>query len=218
KNTELIWNSSIDVYQKIIDHPFLDELKSGTLDIEKFKFYLAQDSLYLSYYVRALSYLAAKSPVIKATNMFSRHVAEASRIEASLHSSILQKFGVNLSSYKQSPASRAYTDFLIAMTASEPFHVGLASVLPCYWIYREVGRHVRKTMSDDNPYVVWADVYSGKQYGDSVQEVLDLIDSMKFTEDQLGQMKLVFRLGSYYEYRFWDSAYKLEGWLIDPYF
>ncbi|MEM3249589.1 MAG: thiaminase II [Conexivisphaerales archaeon] len=214
----MIWQSSIDVYQKIIDHPFLNELKSGTLDIKKFKFYLVQDSLYLSHYVRALSYLAAKSPVIEATNMFSRHIVEASSIEASLHSSVLQRFEVNLSSYRQSPTSRAYTDFLIAMTSSEPFHVGLASVLPCYWIYREVGRHVRKTMNGDNPYLVWADVYSGKQYGDAVQEVLDLTDSIKFTENQLGQMELAFRLGSYYEYKFWDSAYMLEGWVIDPYF
>lgn len=215
-NTVKIWQSSADIYDKIMSHDFIFQLADGTLDINRFRFYLAQDRIYLNYYVRALSYLGAKSPSVNVTYMFSKHIMGASGVEVSLHSPILKKFGVDIANFKQSPSSRAYTDFLIAMTSSEPFHVGLAAVLPCYWIYREVGREIVKKMGKNNPYRVWAETYAGREYGETVQEVLDFIDSMKLDETQLGKMIQTFRLGAYYEYMFWDSAYRLEGWVINP--
>ncbi|MGC8558510.1 MAG: TenA family protein [Nitrososphaeria archaeon] len=139
-NTARIWQSSADIYDKIMSHDFIIKLANGTLDINRFRFYLAQDRIYLNYYVRALSYLGAKSPSVEVTCMFSKHIIGASGVEVSLHSPILEKFGVDTAKFKQSPSSRTYTDFLIAMTSSEPFHVGPAAVLPCYWIYREVGQ------------------------------------------------------------------------------
>jgi len=215
-NTATIWQSSSDIYDKILHHSFITQLADGTLEAERFRFYLAQDRIYLGYYVRALSYLAARSPDLATTNMFSKHIMRASNVEVSLHFSM--QFGVDASKFKQSPSSRAYTDFLIAMTSSEPFHIGLAAVLPCYWIYREVGRDVIRRMKSDNPYRIWAETYAGKEYGETVQEVLDFIDDkLEPSETQLKDMQKTFRLGAYYEYLFWDSAYRLEGWAINPY-
>ncbi|MGC9211691.1 MAG: thiaminase II, partial [Nitrososphaeria archaeon] len=59
-----------------------------------------------------------------------------------------------------------------------------------------------------------ADVYSGKEYGDSVQEVVNYIDSMNLSDKELEEMAETFRIGAYYEYEFWDSAYNLEKWPI----
>lgn len=215
KNTEHIWSKSTDIYEKIINHPFIVELARGTLSEERFKFYIAQDSMYLKDYARALSFLAARAPSISVTNMFSRHVAQASNVEASLHGKLAKTFNIDLKAYKPSPSLTAYKNFLLAMSSAEPFHVGLASVLPCYWIYREVGRYVYPKMSEDNPYRAWAEVYSGEAYGSSVQEVLDFIDSLRLSQEELDEMAKTYRLGAYYEYLFWDSAYRLEGWPID---
>lgn len=215
KNTEYIWSGSADIYEKIINHPFIVEMINGTLSEEKFKFYIAQDSMYLKDYSRALSFLAARAPNMSVTNMFSRHVANATNVEASLHGKLVEKFKINLAAYRASPSLIAYKNFLLAMTSAEPFHVGLASVLPCYWIYREVGRFAYPKMSDSNQYKIWAEVYSGNAYGNSVQEVLDYIDSIKLSQEELEAMTKTYRLGAFYEYEFWESAYRMESWPIE---
>ena len=235
-NSEHIWNASADIFEMILKHPFIVEMIEGTLSTEKFSFYVAQDRMYLRDYSRALSFLAARAPEMTVTNMFARHVANATNVEASLHGRLVKDFRINTEAYRPSPslvayknfllamtssesfhiglASRAYTDFLIAMTSSEPFHVGLAAVLPCYWIYREVGRYAIRRMKEDNPYILWAEVYSGSAYGSSVQEVLDYIDSLSLSERELEEMKETYRIGAFYEYEFWDSAYRMETWPV----
>ena len=186
-NSEHIWNASADIFEMILKHPFIVEMIDGTLSTEKFSFYVAQDRMYLRDYSRALSFLAARAP---------------------------EDFRINTEAYRPSPSLVAYKNFLLAMTSSEPFHIGLASVLPCYWIYREVGRYAIRRMKEDNPYISWAEVYSGSAYGSSVQEVLDYLDSLSLSERELEEMKETYRIGAFYEYEFWDSAYRMETWPV----
>ena len=54
------WNETEDIYIKIINHPFNVEIANGTLPINKFTYYLEQDSLYLNDYYRCLSIISAK--------------------------------------------------------------------------------------------------------------------------------------------------------------
>ncbi len=213
-NSEHIWNASADIFEMILKHPFIVEMIEGTLSTEKFSFYVAQDRMYLRDYSRALSFLAARAPEMTVTNMFARHVANATNVEASLHGRLVKDFRINTEAYRPSPSLVAYKNFLLAMTSSEPFHIGLASVLPCYWIYREVGRYAIRRMKEDNPYISWAEVYSGSAYGSSVQEVLDYIDSLSLSERELEEMKETYRIGAFYEYEFWDSAYRMETWPV----
>ena len=35
------------IWRRIFDHPFLKEIKNGTLPLDTFRYYLAQDYLYL---------------------------------------------------------------------------------------------------------------------------------------------------------------------------
>src|SRR5262245_24480618 len=49
------------IWQGLHGHPFITELATGTLPIEKFRFFLEQDNLYLQDYARCLAMGAAKS-------------------------------------------------------------------------------------------------------------------------------------------------------------
>jgi len=68
--SEILWSSIKDIYDAILRHPFIVGLADGSLDVEKFKFYIAQDHMYLDKYVRALAVLAAKMPNISELQMF----------------------------------------------------------------------------------------------------------------------------------------------------
>ena len=50
-----------NIWHKYTHHKFVEEMGDGTLDIEKFKFYLEQDYLFLIQFARANSLAGYKS-------------------------------------------------------------------------------------------------------------------------------------------------------------
>ena len=58
--SEKAWERITPLYDKILDMPFNQELMEGSLDLEKFKFYMAQDAYYLGEFGKTLATLAGK--------------------------------------------------------------------------------------------------------------------------------------------------------------
>lgn len=210
--TKVLWSSIEDVYNAIINHPFIRGLADGSLRHDAFVYYIAQDHLYLDKYVRALLVLASKMPNINDLQTITRHVLEAIEVERRLHETYMRKWGMSTEGYVESPTNMAYTSFLLYEAYAKPYYEALAAVLPCYWIYAEVGEYLAKFNSPIEDYRLWISTYSGDQYRRAVDEVLKMVDSLTVTEDQLRDMVGAFRTASIYEYLFWDSAYRLEQW------
>ena len=53
-----VWAKTLPIYNEIISHPFIKELAAGTLEVERFDRYLAQDELYVGNYGRQMFELA----------------------------------------------------------------------------------------------------------------------------------------------------------------
>src|SRR5690606_30085157 len=103
--------------------PFNRELAAGTLDPQRFKFYVMQDSLYLNSFSRSLSVAAAKSPDAGAMLQFAQSAQGAITVERALHAGFLRQFGVSdteLAQAEKTPTCAGYTNFLLAtaMTGS----------------------------------------------------------------------------------------------------
>ena len=47
KWSEQAWAAAAAVYDKILEHPFVNSLADGTLSCERFSYYIAQDAVYL---------------------------------------------------------------------------------------------------------------------------------------------------------------------------
>ena len=54
------WKAAEPVYEAILKLPFITELKEGTLSVERFNFYIGQDSLYINVYSRVLAHIASR--------------------------------------------------------------------------------------------------------------------------------------------------------------
>ena len=63
------------IWRKIFDHPFLKEIKDGTLPLETFQYYLAQDYLYLEGFGRTVAMALAKAPNSQTFQDLARRVA-----------------------------------------------------------------------------------------------------------------------------------------------
>jgi thiaminase (transcriptional activator TenA) len=210
------WDASKQVFQQIIDHPFLQELANGTLPQEKFTFYLYQDSCYLSEYGRVLAAIAAKLDNPDHRNAFLRFANDTILVETALHKTFLTDAPNPM--YKgQSPTCMLYTGYLFQQVASSPLETALSSVLPCFRIYKEVGDHILKHhLGEGNPYQSWISTYGGEEFSNAVQLATSICDELaeRCSPEQQQSMTEAFLYASKMEWMFWDSAYRLEKWPV----
>jgi len=60
--SERLQAAAMPVWQRIIEHPYIQELKQGTLPIETFRCYVQQDWLYLQEFTRTVAVIASRCP------------------------------------------------------------------------------------------------------------------------------------------------------------
>ena len=214
-----LWHSIDGIYGEILAHPFLRGLTDDTLPEEHFRFYVLQDALYLRDYARALSLAGVRSPDESALVMFNEHSAGAITVERSLHEGFLKDLGVTQEEAEEiemCPTTLAYTSFLLRTTTLGDYPEVLGAVLPCYWIYWEVGKALLERSSPNPLYQKWIETYGGEEFGVLVEAVLDLTD--RTCEDlnsfQKARVREAFVVTSRYEWMFWDAAWKLERWPV----
>ena len=217
--TRQLWSSIEEIYAAILRHPFLIGLTDGSLPRESFEFYAVQDALYLREFARALSLTAARAPEDDWIIMFNEHAAGALRVERALHQSFFQEFGLtpeDVASTPLAPTNLAYTSYLLAVTATAPFHEAIAAVLPCYWIYWEVGKELERAGSPDLLYRRWIDTYASAEFGALVQSVLAATDltAERLQEGERDAMRRHFLATSRYEWMFWDMGLRRESWPV----
>jgi len=205
-----------DGLKRVLAHDFLQGLASGSLPREAFGYFIIQDTLYLSDYARALSLLAAKAPV-EAASILAAHASAAVATELELHPSLLRAAGIDpglLHGTPKSPATTAYTSYLLAVCHQRPFHEGLAAVLPCYWIYEQVGQALQAEGSSDQVYATWIEAYAAPGFAQSVAETLGVVDAVAsgLPATALEDMARHIETTTRYEWMFWDAAVRGEQW------
>jgi thiaminase/transcriptional activator TenA len=214
-----LWREIDPTFAAILGHPFPTGLIDGTLDTDVFAHYIAQDVHYLRDYARALSIVAAKAPTLSDTAMFARHAAEVFEVELALHTALLPELGLEaatLDAASVTPTTRAYCSYLLATAYGGSFADGLAAILPCYWIYAEVGAELRDRGSVDRRYQLWIDSYGGDEFAATVAEVLELADRTgpMLTPTEEAAARAHFATTARYEWMFFDAAYRLEAWPV----
>ena len=211
KELAALWSSIDDVWHAIQHHPFLASLQDGTLEQAKFRYFLAQDYRYLEDFARALLHLAAKAPDADALRTLWRHVGTVFEVEEALHRDLTSSLGGDAESLRHAPrgdATEAYVDFLLHHTAHGDFASGVIAVLPCYWIYREVGLALgQKDPSPSPAYQAWIATYAGEEYGEAVEELKAMAGvAMRDSPDRWAELAAIFRQGVRHELAFWQQA------------
>ena len=215
---ETAWSRIAGLRQAIYDLPLNREMPAGTLDRDKFITYLVQDSLYLVGFSRALALAAARAPDVAAMETFAGSAQGALVAERSLHATYFATFGIDADAAARTepnPVCQAYTDFLLA-AAHGPWPVLVAAVLPCFWIYWDVGNRVAQASVADNPYQAWIDTYSDPEFGqatEAVKAIADRAAAAAAPQDRPAMLR-AFQQSSRYEWMFWDAAYRQQDWPV----
>ena len=217
--TKELWVAMEPIYTEILVHPFVRGLTDGSLSREAFRFYVVQDALYLREFARALSVAAARAPADDWIIMFNEHAANALRVERALHESFFQQFGLTpaaVAATPLAPVNQAYTSYLLAVAYGAPFHENVAALLPCYWIYWEVGKALEQAGSPEPLYTRWIATYAAEEFGAVVRAVLAVVDAVaaRVGPTEREAMRRHAVTTARYEWMFWDMGHRRERWPV----
>lgn len=220
--TDLLWDRTAVLRAAIDDMEFLRRLGDGTLPLDVFRTYIEQDSLYLAEYAKALAMLAAKAPDPQTAAFWATSAATAAVVETQLHEGLMTGglLPERTSPPEHSQACLGYVSYLTASTSTDPYPVGAAAVLPCFWIYAEVGRrlaadaHQVLAADPSHPYAQWVTTYDSPEFQESVETARRLVDEAAdaATAEQREAMIRAFVVATRYEFMFWDTALNPQPW------
>ena len=213
------WQANLPLYEKILAMPFNAELAAGTLREDRFRHYIIQDAHYLEGFARALALAAAKADTADQIVQFAEASKTAIIVERALHADYFAKFGITATDFaaaQPSPICEHYVSYLLRVAALEPFPVILAALLPCFWIYLEVGKSIHARAATPNPYRAWIDTYAGEEFAAAVGAVIATTDEVaaRASEETLRSMHAAFTRATQLEWMFWDGAYRLAKWPV----
>lgn len=213
------WERNADLYETIRTMPFNQELAAGTLSSERFQHYIIQDAHYLLVYARVYAMAAAKADTSDLMVTMADWSAGTVRAERSLHERYFAEFGLDpleAGNTQPSLSCRAYTDFLLATGSTEPLEVTVAALLPCQWVYWEVGSSIARDAKPDNPFSAWIETYSADGFGENCDKGRAHTDRLaEAASDRTREAMFdAFHRAMQMEWLFWDSAWRLETWPV----
>lgn len=217
--SERLRDGILPLWQRQIEHPFVIALGNGTLPRANFQFYILQDTLFLDELTKTFAYATTKTTDHEEMEQFGKFLLNTLLVEADLHHRYGERFGLSptdMTTTPMAPTTYAYTRHLLTIAASGTLPELLTAILPCAWIYAEVGRHLIDTMppATDHPYQDWLLTYASPDFdtvGTWIRERLNQ-RALFLNDREEARLHEIFLTSTRYEWLFWDMAWKLEEW------
>ncbi|YCH08434.1 bifunctional hydroxymethylpyrimidine kinase/phosphomethylpyrimidine kinase [Arthrobacter sp. alpha11c] len=174
-----LWAEAAPELDAIYGLGFIRGLQSGRLPEPQFNYYLAQDAIYLNGYSRVLARAGALAPTEEEQLFWAKSSQLCLEVESELHRDWLS---TRPASTETGPVTRSYVDHLLATSASGSYAVLLAAILPCYWLYAEVGQqlhaaYVQAGAPSDHPYAAWLKTYADEEFAAATRKAIDFTDA-----------------------------------------
>jgi thiaminase len=172
-------------------------MSDGTLPVEKFKYYMIQDYLFLVQFARANALSAYKSSSLKDIGRSVQQVVTLQE-EIQLHIAFCKEYGLeeadivgqeedqgrsiynnNLATLVTWIATTAYTRYVLDIGQSQDWLALQVALLPCLIGYGMIARRLYedpKTIREGSRYWAWIEQYVGQEYMDAMMRGSDLIE------------------------------------------
>ena len=213
--SEQLKDEAEPIWQRIFDHPFLKEIKEGTLPEETFRYYLLQDYLYLEGFGRTVALALAKAPDSQTFQDLAHRVMTP--VERPLHQKLFAAANISHTDSEnavRSPANTAYINHMLQTASLHGLGPTAAALLPCPWTYHLLKDEVGQ--SEHPIYGQWTQFYVEGLLEGSVAAWRGFVDKMadRAGAVELEAMRQAFLISSRYEYMFWEAAYNRQEWPV----
>lgn len=201
-----LWAGADDVAKACLAHPFVTGLADGSLPRPAFEHYVAQDAFFLDAFARAHALGLARSPDQATAHRF-KALLDGAVEELELHAGFAARWAVDLAP-SPSPATRAYTDFLLHVAALEPVAHLCAAMTPCMRLYAWLGQSLEPATDPASAYHEWVITYAAAEFEDLAATMESLLDDMATGADE-GRIADRYRTATQLELSFFDSAHRV---------
>ena len=217
--TERFLDSSKDIWEQYHTHPFVRGIGNGSLDKNKFKFYIVQDYLYLIDYARVFSIGAAKAQKLSIMQFFSGYANQIFSYETDIHKGYIERFKLTEADIKNSKMSLdnlSYVSYMLRCAYEGGAAETLAAVMSCGISYEVIA----KKLVEDDPdsvndpfYGDWIKGYASDSFHDGNEEMKAIIEELTkdFSEEQCAHLIEIFAACSRYELEFWNMAWNQKS-------
>jgi thiaminase (transcriptional activator TenA) len=175
-HSHTLWQGAAEIAAACRTHPFLVGIADGTLDRTAFEHYIGQDAFFLDSFVRAYALALAKAPD-PATMRTLKTLLDGAVAELDLHGQYAEHWGVDLHP-SPTPATRAYTDFLLRVAAMEPSGHTCAAMTPCMRLYAWLGQQLQPVTDASSPYAEWVATYADDDFEALAVTMEGLLDDL----------------------------------------
>lgn len=214
KASERIYDKFKDVWTKYNEHPFILGLADGSLPVEKFKFFIVQDHLYLMQYAKVFAIGMVKARKEEDIRAFASMIPGSLDVEDGIHQTYLPKLGLttaDLAKAKSSIVTDSYTNYMISIALKEGIAEIMAAVLTCSWTYKLIGDFLEQheTAKGQEFYGEWVRQYMSEEYRVANDRMIDFFDELTdgLSEEDLVNIENIIDDCTQYEYMFWDMAW-----------
>ena len=206
--SQMLWKENEDLAQAALGHRFVRGLGDGSLPLESFQSYVAQDAFFLESFARAYALALAHSRDLDGMSDFADLITGVLE-ELELHGSYAQKWSVRLDGVVPAGATLAYTDFLLSTAALKSVGETCAAMTPCMRLYAFLGRSLAKEegQDQDNPYAQWIATYSDPEFDALAATLERLLD--RYASDPPGT-RSAYRRAMELEIAFFEANYEAE--------
>ena len=204
-----------DIWNQYYTHPFIKGIENGTLDKEKFRYYIKQDYLYLLEYIKVFGIGIAKAKSTETTQLFAACIQLLTDGEMDIHRGYMGKFSITEKEIADTPReldNLSYTSYMIRVAYEEGEAEILAALLSCAYSYEMIARNILK----NNPQAImhkfygdWIIGYSGVEYSNENKILIEMLEKLtaQYTDEQKQHIVDIYVTCSRYELAFWDFSW-----------
>jgi thiaminase (transcriptional activator TenA) len=213
--------SATEIWKRELAHPFVRGLGDGALPVDRFRFYLEQDYLFLIEYCRVFALASAKARGLEVMGLFSGLLNDTLRTEMQLHRDYCKRLGMAdsaLTDARVAPVTHGYTRHLLTTAYSGSIVEIVAAVLPCQLGYVEIATALEREAGGGNNsfYREWIKTYASPEFVGGAERLVKLLDQLAAGSPprETAQLTDLFVTSSRYEYLFWEMSWTKATWPV----
>lgn len=202
------------ILPKIYQHPFNAQLAQGSLPKEIFKQYMRQDILYLADFSKALQLTANRLKNKEQATMLNTIKTTTVQDEFSVNSNYLNGGSLSFFSIPPLPTHKSsvidhYTKHLLSAASEASPEVALSCILPCFYIYRNLGLQMRSFAHPTHPYRKWIESCSSPKYIASTQAMMSITEEHYAAASEAVQKQMIdsFKKSTGLELDFFEECF-----------
>ena len=211
-------DAAAPIWEACLKHPFVTGIGDGTLAVEKFRYFMLQDYLYLFDYARvfALGVVKARDPRLMRT--FAANVDAILGGEMEIHRTYMARLGITeeqVFAVKPALDNLSYTNYMLSVASTGGPAEIVAFILACSWSYAEIGQALARIPgAAEHPfYGEWIRGYASDSYAATNHSLIELMDALAAgaSGEQMARLTDIFVNCSRYELGFWDMSWEMRA-------